>query len=104
MGIVDRVILPAAGEDGDLVIGDQCGGHIILCREGVASTEDQVGTPRLQRARQARGLRGDVPTSTDADARKWALSRETRELLAMTAIGIPSGRSRSIVAESPFSA
>ena len=67
---------PFDGEDGDFVVGDEGGGHVILGAQGVAGGEHDVGAAGLQRVHQVGRLRRDVQAGADADAGEGALLGE----------------------------
>ena len=60
--VIGGVVLPLDGIDRDAVVDDQRGGHVVLSRERVRGAEDEIGSAVRERARQVRGLAGDMET------------------------------------------
>ena len=46
--IVGPVVFTSDGENRDLIIRHEGGGHVILCREGIGCAECEIRTTRLQ--------------------------------------------------------
>jgi len=66
--VVGSVVLTLDGIHGNLVVGDQRRGDIILSAQRVARDQHEIGATSLQHARQVARLCGDVQTCRHAHA------------------------------------
>ena len=70
------MVLALDGVDGDAVVGDERGGHLVLRRERVRGAEHEIGSARRQRAGEVRRLARDVQAGGQAHALQGLLLRE----------------------------
>ncbi len=66
--VVSVVVLALDGEDGDVVVAHQAGGHVILGGERVGGAERDIGAAVAQGDHQIRGFGRDVQAGRNADA------------------------------------
>ena len=63
--VVRVVVLTPDGEGRDAVLGDERRGDVVLSGERIGRAGDDVGSARLQRPQEVRGLRRDVQAGRD---------------------------------------
>ena len=68
VAVVGVVVLALDGEDGDVVVADQAGGHVILRGKRVGRAEHDVGAAVAQGDHEIRGFGGYVQAGGDANA------------------------------------
>ena len=66
--VVRIVVLTLDGEDGNVVVTHEAGGHVVLRGERVRGAEGHVGSAIAEADHQICGLGGDVQAGRDADA------------------------------------
>ena len=76
VGVVRVVVLAADRVDGDPVLLHERRRDVVLRRQRIGGTEDDVGAPGVQRAGQVGGLRGHVQARGDAHAVQGPLALE----------------------------
>ena len=68
VAVVGVVVLALDGEDRNIVIAHQAGGHVILRGERIGGAQHYVGAAVPQADGQVRGFGGDVQAGRNADA------------------------------------
>ena len=76
VGVVGVVVLALDREDGDVVLVDERGRHVVLRGKRIGGAEDDVGAAGLQRPHQVGGLAGHVQAGSDAVAGQRLLTLE----------------------------
>ncbi len=66
--VVRIVVLALDGEDGNVVVADEAGGHVVLRGQRIRSAERHVGAAVAQGIIEVRGLGGHVQAGRNADA------------------------------------
>src|SRR5271165_1329470 len=76
MVVVSIVVFALDGEDGNVMVADEAGSHVILRGQWVRGAKHHVGSAVAQADREIRGLRRNVQAGRNADALQWLILDE----------------------------